>query len=483
MFKFDNSYARLPELFYEKKHSNNSFKPLLLALNKNLADELGMKLENYSQQDLAEHFSANKFFPDSEPLAMAYAGHQFGHFVPQLGDGRALLLGEVLSPKNIRYDIHLKGSGQTKFSRRGDGKSALGPVVREYLMSECFHALGIPTTRSLCALRSGEVVYREEVKPGGILVRVAKSHIRIGTFEYFASRGDKENLKILADYAIRRLYPELSSSDNDYFSFWKAVAERQVKLIAKWMSVGFIHGVMNTDNINISGETIDFGPCAFMDEFKREKVFSSIDHNGRYRFNNQPQILFWNLARFAECLLLIMEGKEEILLQNFNDELQKLPQLFEKEYYQLFSKKLGLSISRDEDKKLIEEWLAFLELNELDFTLSHIDLERFYLKKYCFSDLNLRESFPKFFNNWSKRLESENNLESSLENMREHNPFTIARNHIVEKVIQNCEQGKDDLFFEFLETIKKPFDFSETVGEFQRAPMKQERVERTFCGT
>jgi len=480
---FDNSFAGLPEIFYEKKRSTNSFTPSLLALNHELINELGLDLKNYSIEDLGQYFCGNKFFPGSDPLAMAYAGHQFGHFVPQLGDGRALLLGEILSSNNIRYDIHLKGSGQTKFSRRGDGKSALGPVIREYLISECFHALGIPTTRSLCALRSGEEVYREEVKPGGILVRVAKSHIRIGTFEYFANRGDKENLKILADYSIKRLYPELNSETPDYLGLWKAVSDRQLKLIAKWMSVGFIHGVMNTDNINISGETIDFGPCAFMDEFKRDKVFSSIDHQGRYRFNNQPQILFWNLARFAECLLLIMDGEEEVLVQNFNDELQKLPKLFEKEYNQLFYRKLGFLSLRDEDQELVQEWLTFLEANELDFSLSHIDLERLLLQKKCFTDLNHKEGFNNFYSKWSERLKSENNIEASLKTMREHNPFTIARNHLVQKVIDNCEIGDDKFFFEFLEAIKKPFDLTDNFCEFQRAPTKEERVKKTFCGT
>lgn len=488
MIHFNNSYARLPDAFFERRTEGNSFRPSLLALNHGLMRELGLDLSGYSETELGEILCANRFAPGSEPLAMAYAGHQFGHFVPQLGDGRALLLGEFLGPDSARYDIHLKGSGRTAFSRRGDGRSALGPVVREYLLSEGFHALGIPTTRSLCAVRTGEMVYRDEPKPGGVLTRVARSHIRIGTFQYFAARADWSNLKILADYSIARLYPELDTQSHPterhrYLEFWRAVAGRQIRLVAQWMSVGFIHGVMNTDNINVSGETIDFGPCAFLDEFNRGKVFSSIDEQGRYRYENQPKILFWNLARLAESLIPVMEGALDELARRFEDELQALPKEFEREHQGLMMKKLGLLSSKAGDQEMLEDWLNLLEKHSIDFTLAHVDLQRLHEGRVPCTDISQKPGFQPFFESWKHRIAEEGDPETSMALMNKSNPRTIPRNHQVERVIEHCERGEDGLFLDFLKAIQNPFAMNETPNEYQNAPTADQRVSKTFCGT
>jgi uncharacterized protein YdiU (UPF0061 family) len=492
MINFDNSYARLPIAFYDKHLVLNQHRPTLLALNHDLAQELGIDLTSDSTSIWLNYFCANEWITGSDPLAMAYAGHQFGHFVPQLGDGRALLLGECLAPSGVRYDIHLKGSGRTKFSRAGDGKSALGPVVREYLMSEFFHALGIPTTRSLCALRTGEDVYRDKMKPGGILVRVAKGHIRIGTFEYFACRGDKQNLKVLADYCIDRFYPELSESKEKYFDFWMAVAARQLKLVADWMSYGFIHGVMNTDNVSISGETIDFGPCAFMDEFKRDKVFSFIDRHGRYAYQAQPKIMLWNLARLSEAIAMMFDENEEqpIFLSKVSAELKLLPQRFDDDYIKVMLRKLGLANETQEGRVLLNGWLDFLERHQLDFTLSFYDLIRVLEKKQTNGGLERFLDFSAWHACWLACLKQQSRMENSIDSiqmMRQFNPLTIARNHQLEKVIERCELGDDDLFYTFLAAIQRPFlnqqSESEVLSEFQMPPTIDERIRNTFCGT
>lgn len=497
MLKFDNTYVRLPEAFHERRTTTNRFTPSLLALNHELIHDLGLDLG----LDSAECLCGNRLFPGSEPLAMAYAGHQFGHFAPSLGDGRALLLGEFLSADQTRYDLHLKGSGRTRFSRRGDGLSALGPVVREYLLSEAFHALGIPATRSLAALRTGETVYREGPKPGGVLARVARSHIRIGTFQYFAARGEWEHLRTLADYTIARLYPELVPGPDtgqapDYLAFWKAVAQRQIERVAQWMSVGFIHGVMNTDNINLSGETIDFGPCAFMDEYNPNQVFSSIDENGRYRYNRQGTILIWNLARLAECLIPLLEGSSEVWHQRFTGELQTLPTQFERALDARMLKKLGLQEHTPENEALLKQWLELLERHSVDFTLAHIDLERLLSGMKAFTDLERHSGFSEFFEHWKTLIQTQGSDSKdrslALELMQKHNPLTIPRNHQVEKVIAACEQGEDASFFDFLHAVRAPFDRSAIIsdsgataalGEYQRAPEPHERVTQTFCGT
>lgn len=477
MQKFDNSYSRLPAVFYEPILSTNNFRPSLLAFNHDLAQELGLDLP-YTDQELAEFFSATKFIPGSNPVAMVYAGHQFGHFSPQLGDGRAMLLGEFIAKNNQRYDIHLKGSGRTKYSRRGDGKSALGPAIREYLVSEGMHALGIPTTRSLAVVRTGELVYREEEQPGAVVTRIALGHIRVGSLEYFARRGDKENLKTLVDYTIDRLYPGKS-----YFEFWKEVALKQVALIPHWMSVGFIHGVMNTDNVSLSGETIDFGPCAFMDNFSYHRVFSSIDQYGRYAYSQQPQIVLWNLARLAECLMPLMDNLEESQ-KLFMNELEKLEEVVVKNFMERMGQKFGLKEFRPEDQDLIGQWFQFMESHELDFTLSYIDLERFLEKKETFTGIEKREGFISFVASLEKRFISENSLTTeAVERMKEVNPLMIPRNSHIQEVIEASQLGDDEKFFKLLERIKEPFKRLDTLTHFELAPKVEERVTRTFCGT
>ncbi len=467
MINFHNTYADLPSEFFDPMKGPNSFKPTLIAFNKDLAHSLGMKFENISEDTLARYFSGAAFMNGSTPIAMAYAAHQFGHWVPELGDGRAMLLGEFLSPDGERHDVHLKGSGQTKYSRRGDGKSALGPVIREYLISECMAALNVPTMRTLCAVRTNEVVQRDLEKPGAVLTRIGKSHIRVGTFQFFALKGDLKNLKTLADYTMKRLYPETKS----YVEFWKLTSLRQIKLVAKWMSYGFIHGVMNTDNMAISGETIDYGPCAFMDEFKFNKVFSSIDRNGRYAYSNQPQIALWNLTRLAECLLPLMDNQDEAKIL-FENELEQLHQLFIEEHFKVMSMKLG----GIKDHTLLKDWLNLLEMNELDFTLSFIDLERLLEGKKSFTGIETRSGFQNFFEEWK-------NKNPDLTIMKTHNPLTIARNHMVERAIEKSEKGDDADFFELIEAIKNPFERKDDLSPFDLPPKAEEKVLRTFCGT
>ena len=364
--QFNNTYARLPEHFHAKVKPAGSPNPRLLAWNEPLAEALGMAELGNDSDRLAQLFGGNELLPGSEPIALAYAGHQFGNFVPQLGDGRALLLGELVSKADgRRYDLQLKGSGQTPYSRNGDGRSAIGPVIREYVLSEAMHCMGVPTTRALAVVATGEYVRREGVVPGGVLTRVASSHIRVGTFEYFSVRRDTKALKALVDYAIARHYPDVIEADSPTIAFYAAVVERQAKLVAHWLDIGFIHGVMNTDNMAVSGETIDYGPCAFMDEFNYQKVFSSIDRHGRYAYGQQPSIAQWNLARLAECLMRLVDDKE-----TFEAELGKFDELFHKEYVRRMANKMGLESVEADDADLMNGWLQHLQDNALDYTLS-----------------------------------------------------------------------------------------------------------------
>ncbi len=474
MISFSNTYATLPSAFFSPISDKNSFRPDLIVFNHSLASELGIDLNELSDKKLAEYFSATDFMPGTGPVAMAYAGHQFGHFVPQLGDGRAMLLGEFLDKNCVRYDVHLKGSGRTFYSRRGDGRSAIGPVLREFLLSESMQALGIPTTRSLCAVRTGEMVQREEMLPGAVLTRLARAHIRVGTFQFFAAKGDVENLNILTKYSIERLYPELKETEDSVFKFWHAVCSRQVKLISQWMSVGFIHGVMNTDNMSVSGETIDYGPCAFMDQFTFNKVFSSIDQNGRYSYGNQLQIAVWNFARLAECLIPLMGEDEEKSKERLEAELSVFQETMMKEYFTIMSKKLGIEFNVE----TVKSWNVFLERHQLDFTLSYIDLERILGNKKTFTDLETLEGFREFSAQWKESLKDD-----SIALMKKCNPQTIPRNHMVEKVIRAAEAGDDQPFIIMVENIKKPFERLNDLTPYQLPPRAEETVHRTFCGT
>src|SRR5579859_3360319 len=470
--KFDNSYARLPARFYQRVNPTPVEAPGLIALNHALAEELGIEVEALT----AAVLSGNEIPDGAEPLAMAYAGHQFGHFVPQLGDGRAILLGEVAG-----RDIQLKGSGITAFSRRGDGRAALGPVLREYLVSEAMAALGIPTTRALAAVTTGEKVFREMPEPGGIVTRVAASHLRVGTFQYFAARNDLEAIRQLADYAIARHYPEAAKAENPYLAFFDAVIARQASLIARWLLVGFIHGVMNTDNCAISGETIDFGPCAFMDGFDPDKVFSSIDEGGRYAYNNQPRMAQWNLFRLAECLLPLLADTEEDSVAEAELALERYKTAFEEAYLAALRGKLGLLTAQPDDMELAQDFLKLMATEQADFTITFRRLGDETLR-HLFAD---KAVIDDWLTRWSLRLAQEPDRDEERRAvMRRANPAVIPRNHRIEAVIRAAVDNEDFApFREMLAALKDPSDDHPEFALYQQPPRSEELVLRTFCGT
>ena len=470
MIKLKNSYAELPERFYERVRPENFQAPELLLFNSALSDEMGFELSE--KDDVARVFSGQDLLPGSEPIAQAYAGFQFGHPVPQLGDGRAHLLGELNG-----FDIQLKGSGRTSFSRRGDGRSALGPVIREFLVSEGMHALGVPTTRSLCIVTTGEQVLRQNgPEPGGILTRVAESHVRVGTFQYFSFQDDHEALEILTDYTIRRHYSEIQSTQlsGRCLELIRSFADRQGDLVAQWYALGFIHGVMNTDNCSMAGITIDYGPCAFMDEFVFQKVFSSIDHQGRYAYGNQMPILEWNILRFAECLLPLIADDPETASSKVKEVLNEILPSFPKRVFRAFARKLGLKDFQSGDEAIIREFLEYLEENSLDFTLSFAHLEALYGGE------------TKFYPNDAKRsafLEKWKDRGPDLSQVNAVNPRLIPRNHQIERVIQQANQGNYGPLEEMWEVLKTPFKASDEHLSFMDPPRPDERVRQTFCGT
>lgn len=468
----ENSYSRLPARFHARVRPDSVPAPALLAWNRELAAELGLGGLADDEASLARLFAGSELPPGAEPIALAYAGHQFGQFVPQLGDGRAVLLGEAIDRSGERRDLQLKGAGRTPFSRMGDGKSSLGPVIREYLLSEWMHALGVPTTRALAAVATGERVFREAALPGGVFTRVAASHIRVGTFEYFAARGDTEALRLLADYAIARHYPEAGQAPAPYRSFFRAVLERQARLVAHWMDVGFIHGVMNTDNTAVSGETLDYGPCAFMDEFRFDKVFSSIDHYGRYAYGRQGEIAHWNLARLAECLQPL-DGDREA----WEEELSRFPDLFETEWLGRMAGKLGFALEEDADAELIGDWLALLQRDGLDYTLSFRRLA----DRVEAEDTS---RFGEFEQRWKHRLAREPDPPAAIRRrMDAVNPLYIPRNHQVERAIRGAIDGDLTVFRELLEVSRRPFEEQPRHAKYAEPPAPDERVARTFCGT
>jgi uncharacterized protein YdiU (UPF0061 family) len=422
--------------------------------------------------------------PDSQPIAQAYAGQQFGHFVPQLGDGRALLLGEVIGTDKRRYDIQLKGAGQTPFSRNGDGRSAIGPVIREYLLSEAMHALGIPTTRALAAVTSGDLVFREEALPGAILTRAASSHIRVGTFEYFSSRKDWSSLKQLTDYCINRHYPELADSHSPYLGFLEAVGKRQISLVTQWMGIGFIHGVMNTDNTSICGETIDFGPCAFMDHFAFNRVFSSIDRQGRYAYDQQGQMAFWNLSSLANCLTPIIDDDSKKATQQIKDVMERLPDFFNQQSSLVMGKKLGLAEATPDDLPLVSLWLRYLQDENLDFSRSFRALSSLLEAKATTTALPQTAGFTQFYTAWQQRLTKQSeNTATSLSLMKRSNPCYIPRNHLVEKAIALATHGDYSLFYRLNTLWSSPFEEQANSVEFTLAPTTEEAITQTFCGT
>ncbi len=476
MIPFANTYARLPERFYARLPPTPVAAPRLLKLNTALAGQLGIDVADLT----AEALSGNAVPEGAEPMALAYAGHQFGNFVPQLGDGRANLLGEVAG-----RDLQLKGAGRTPFSRGGDGRAALGPVLREYLISEAMHALGIPTTRSLAAVATGETVVRETDLPGAIVARVAASHIRVGTFQYFAARRDTEGVRALADYAIARHYPGIGG----YRAFLEAVIGRQAALVARWLQVGFIHGVMNTDNCSIAGETIDYGPCAFMDEYDPGTVFSSIDRQGRYAYGNQPRIALWNLTRLAETLLPLLSDDEDKAVEIAQACLAGFGPIFEDAYFGGLRRKIGLSAEREGDNALTQDLLKAMAENQADFTLTFRGLCNAALLPD--RDAAVRDLFidPTAFDVWAERWRARLALENETaaarrEAMRAVNPAYIPRNHRVEAAL-NAAAERDDFapFEELLAVITHPFDDQPGFARYAAPPAESERVRQTFCGT
>jgi uncharacterized protein YdiU (UPF0061 family) len=487
-FPFQNTYAALPANFFVRVAPTPVASPRLIKLNRVLAIHLGLDPDLLASPEGTE-ILAGKSVPDgADPIAMAYAGHQFGHFVPQLGDGRAILLGEVIDADGVRRDIQLKGSGPTPFSRRGDGRAALGPVLREYIVSEAMATLGIPTTRSLAAVITGENVMRETPLPGAVLTRVAASHIRVGTFQFFAARGDTEGVKRLADHVIARHYPEIAGTERPYLALLSTVTARQADLVARWLLVGFIHGVMNTDNTSISGETIDYGPCAFMDHYEPAMVFSSIDEQGRYAYANQPRIALWNLTRFAECLLPLFSDDQEKAIEVAQAALGEFAEQFSSAYQAGLRKKIGLFTTRDGDEALVQDLLDAMARNQADFTLTFRRLDDAALDpdndsvRQLFVD---SAAFDEWAIRWRQRIAEE--PQSAAERhaaMRAVNPAFIPRNHRVEAVIQ-AAVNKDDYapFEELLTVLSKPFEDQPEFAGFADPPKPEQRVLQTFCGT
>ncbi len=469
---FDNSYARLPDGFHSLVEPGVAAAPSMLAWNNDLAVELGLDSLAEDEAELTQIFSGSSRPAGVQPIALAYAGHQFGHFVSQLGDGRAALLGEVVTNDGKRYDIQLKGSGRTPYSRGGDGKSWLGPVLREYIVSEAMHKLGVPTTRALAAVATGEPVYRESVLPGAVFTRVASSHLRVGTFEFFAARKNTEALRTLTEYAIDRHYPEAKDNDAPYVAFFRRVAERQAELIAGWMAVGFIHGVMNTDNTSISGETLDYGPAAYMDEFQFKKVFSSIDQHGRYAFANQMPIAQWNLARLAESLLLLCDARTD-----FEAVLSDFPACYDRCYLDRMRPKLGFMDKKDGDAELNNDWLKYLQDNALDYTLSFRELATRIdaSDTACFGEIEQR---------WRRRVgDQAAEAAEAVALMNSVNPIFIPRNHRIEQAIQEAVAGDLTVFNDLNVVLAQPFSEQPEYAQYAEAPKPDERVTQTFCGT
>lgn len=486
-FNFDNSYARELPGFYVEQSAAEFPAPKLVLLNTALAEELGLNAAALSGEDGAAIFSGQRIPEGAHPLAQAYAGHQFGGFSPQLGDGRALLLGEIVTPSGQRRDIQLKGSGRTPFSRGGDGKAALGPVLREYLIGEAMHALGIPTTRALAAVTTGETVMREGMPPGAVLTRIAASHLRVGTFEFFSARQDVEKLRKLADYAIARHDPALADAEDKYLKFFENVLDRQARLIAKWMHVGFIHGVMNTDNISISGETIDYGPCAFMDAYDPSTVFSSIDTGGRYAYGQQPNIAIWNLTRLAESLLGLFDDTDAAV-EAMNERLGRFPPLFLDYWLEGMRAKIGLQTVEEGDGELANALLAAIMAERADYTLTFRALAA--AARGDAAPLHAVLATPTALDGWmegwmARLAREEGTLADRAAAMDAVNPLYVPRNHLVEAALVAASETGDLAPFErLLAVLSKPFEAREGFEEYTR-PASDDFARRyqTFCGT
>lgn len=480
-FNFDNSYARLPDFLFSFVEPTPAPAPQAILINDELAEFLGLSPQALRSETGIAILAGNKIPLGGLPLAQAYAGHQFGHFT-MLGDGRAILLGEHITPAGLRYDLQLKGSGRTPYSRGGDGKATLGPMLREYIISEAMYGLRIPTTRSLAVVTTGQGIWRESLLPGAVLTRVASSHLRVGTFEYAAGRGNEKELKLLADYAIARHYPETSLEPGKYLALFRSVVHRQAALIAQWMLVGFIHGVMNTDNMTISGETIDYGPCAFMDAFDPITVFSSIDAHGRYAYTNQPKIAAWNLARFAETLLPLFDETPEKARALAEEELKGFSIQYNECFLNGMRSKLGLTGAQDEDSALVKDLLQLMSEHKADYTSTFLDLT---MGRFDQSDFYRSEKFGAWKARWEKRLEEDRgDLGKVQELMKMSNPALIPRNHRVEEALRPAvQEGEYGPVKKLLEVLKNPFAHSPEQAELATPPEPDAMHYRTFCGT
>ena len=475
---FDNTYSKLPDTFKEDIKPTPVHDPELVILNDKLSKDLNLDFSKIDKGELSKIFSGNSLPKGSTTIAQAYAGHQFGHFT-MLGDGRAVLLGEHLVNNTNRFDVQFKGSGRTSFSRSGDGRAVLGPMLREYIISEAIHALNIPTTRSLAVVKTGEKVVRENLLPGAILTRVASSHIRVGTFQYIAAKQNIDDLITLVDYTIQRHYPEIKSSKNKALDLLNLVMERQCKLVVNWMRVGFIHGVMNTDNMAISGETIDYGPCAFMDHYDPKTVFSSIDKFGRYSFSNQPPITKWNLARLAECLIPLIDKNEDAAIKIATETIDNFQNIYENKWLNMMRDKLGLFGKDKDDLKLINDLLHWMESNQADYTNTFCHL----MNINSSNDSKYKDTnFINWFKQWESRVLINNgSIEKSINLMKENNPIVIPRNHKVEEALEAANNNDLNLINKLLSILNKPYDNQNDIDDYQSPSSNSEY--QTFCGT
>jgi len=479
-WRFDNTYSKLPDTMLSKLAPIPVKAPKVVILNHSLSKELGLDFSNTSNENLALIFSGNLLPEGSDTIAQAYAGHQFGHFT-MLGDGRAIVIGEHISKNNQRFDIQFKGSGKTPFSRRGDGRAALGPMLREYIISEAMYGLRIPTTRSLAVVKTGEEVIRETPLPVAILTRVAASHIRVGTFQYVTATADEKNFKTLVEYTIDRHYPNIKNSNTAALDLLKIVIEKQTDLVTNWMRVGFIHGVMNTDNMAISGETIDYGPCAFMDIYDPQTVFSSIDEQGRYAYFNQPGITKWNLARFAECLIPLINNNKDKAIEIATETMNSFADIYKKKWLQMMHNKLGLLGEDAKDESLIIDLLTWMHQNKVDYTNTFCVLMNENIKE---DKIYKDENFLGWKELWQERLKMHNNSpEKYLKLMRSANPIVIPRNHKVEEVLESA--NKDDLnpMKNLLKVLEKPYESQKGISEYQSPAPPSDKKYQTFCGT
>ena len=479
-FNFQNTYTNLPSCFFTETNAVSVREPTLVILNEDLCKDIDLDFKLLTEKETASLLSGNSVLSNMNPFAQAYAGHQFGYFT-NLGDGRALMLGEHITNSGKRYDIQFKGSGPTSYSRQGDGKAVLGPMLREYIISEAMHSLKIPTTRSLAVVKTGEKILRETFLPGAILTRLASSHIRVGTFQYAVARQEKTFLQQLFDYTIERHYPQISNSKEKALELINILLKKQIHLVTNWMRVGFIHGVMNTDNTTLSGETIDYGPCAFMDNFNMSTVFSSVDVQGRYSYGNQPVITQWNLARFSETLLPLIAKNPADGIKVVEDIVKSFPKLYKNSWLEMMKNKLGISGESNEDEKLINDLLNLMEKNSVDYTNTFSDLT---YENFSKGNFYQNEGFKNWYESYKKRLENGLLTKKDTFNlMRANNPYVIPRNHNVEHVLNESLQSNYSALFEILSVLKNPYKKEKVSEKFIQPADPSNRVNQTFCGT